>query len=753
MERHSAVPLAAWLVLASAVVAVTAAAVVARLGGGSGYAVANICAGTLAVGCAGWRMRVSGTRQAALSLIALGIGQICAGVFAGSDIVYPSVYELVAAVIAIPLMITAYLRQPTLGISDVVGYLVFGIEAMLMGLVVLYWAWHLGLERVLMTGDFPLASLMVTAYCFNIGYLLVLLMRDPALALGFAALGTALLLVAHISSIQGQLRGSLTGEPLLVGLAFGCYVAALWRPAALVQFTVDAAPSSDLRRSVLVVCAGLSVPVGIYLKHAPQVIDQVIAPGFVLSLLVLVGLATREILRAEETLRIWSRMRAQAREHALTRLGNRRALQEELERRAGREDVVLFVVDLDRFREFNGRHGQRVGDKVLLAVAMGLRDLGADVAAFCMDGNEFAVVLPGRAEVIEDMVGRIQQIVRSYTEVLAGVQHTFTATIGVATMPVTVWVPRQRGSYDGPHQEGPAGPLQALEQAEYALSVAQETANEVCVYSEDLRISAQRRAQLEQRLRQGLKSGDIGPHFQPIVEMSTGRVRGLEALARWTDDVLGIVGPGEFIPVAENSGLIGELGHVMLDRAIEMAGWLRRQGEQVYVSVNVSPIQLSDLGFADEVRTSLERHRARAADVVLEVTEGIFLDRDSLATQVLAQLAATGVRIALDDFGSGYSSLGYMSRLPIHMVKIDRSLVTQVDDDRPRAVLDGIISLCENLGLVVVVEGVETETDNLGLRAIGARYGQGWLWSSAVAPEQVRTTIDQLGLGQSSAMV
>lgn len=233
-------------------------------------------------------------------------------------------------------------------------------------------------------------------------------------------------------------------------------------------------------------------------------------------------------------------------------------------------------------------------------------------------------------------------------------------------------------------------------------------------------------------------------HFQPVVDLQTGGVRALEALARWTDSELGFVHPEHFVSVAEQTGTIHDLGQTAITQSLRMAVQCRDAGQPLYVAVNVSPMQLRHPDFHGTLQRTVAECGAEPSSLMIEVTEAVFMDLRDPAVATLNLLVANGFRIAIDDFGSGYSSLGYMSRLPATVLKIDRTLTTKVLDPKTRHVLRAILDMSAALNLDVIAEGVETTELARAMSDAGAGYGQGWLWSKAVPPQQVLPVLDRL---------
>jgi diguanylate cyclase len=238
---------------------------------------------------------------------------------------------------------------------------------------------------------------------------------------------------------------------------------------------------------------------------------------------------------------------------------------------------------------------------------------------------------------------------------------------------------------------------------------------------------------VEDRLRQAIAAGAVGVAFQPIVDLASREVSGAEALARWTDDELGVVDPGEFIPVAEETGLVVALGEAVLDRTLDAAARYDFAGLGLRVNCNVSPVQLRVPGFHKVVTEALAAHRVPPGVLVVEITEAVLVEEDGPAVRTLRKLAEAGVTIAIDDFGTGYSALGYLRRPPAHVLKVDRSLTLALaHEPQARAIVRAVVDLGRSIGLSVVVEGVETpQTADLAA-GLGASFGQGAMFGDAV---------------------
>jgi EAL domain-containing protein (putative c-di-GMP-specific phosphodiesterase class I) len=259
---------------------------------------------------------------------------------------------------------------------------------------------------------------------------------------------------------------------------------------------------------------------------------------------------------------------------------------------------------------------------------------------------------------------------------------------------------------------------------------------------------AQRRLLIEQRLRIALRSGMLLLAYQPKVSLADGSLAGVEALARWNDPHLGVVSPGEFITVAEECGLIDELGDWVLREACWTYQELRRQGIELgHVSVNVSMRQLRDARFVANVRHALERSGMRAKALEIEVTESTLADNPREVSALLDSVRQMGVRISIDDFGTGYSSMSALGALPTDALKIDRSFVIEcASRSTSRSVVEAIVSMAHVLGKVTVAEGVETPEQVRTLRELGCDFAQGYLFSKPVARHELAAVAAQVGL-------
>ncbi len=395
----------------------------------------------------------------------------------------------------------------------------------------------------------------------------------------------------------------------------------------------------------------------------------------------------------------------------------------------GGPSVAVLLLDLDRFQALNDSLGHAVGNQLLALVAQRLSAIvrpGEVVARF--SGDDFVVLVEGVTDEIDAVrvTGRIEEALVEPL-IVDGRETYVTASVGVAL---------------GRPGETTAGAL--LRDAEMALHRARAAGGaRHAVYEPEMGDATYDRLDLEQDLRRAIERDQLRVHFQPIVELSSGRIVSLEALVRWEHPTRGLVGPGDFIPIAEEAGFIWRIGHWVLEKACrEARTWRRgsRTGAPISVSVNLSAREFARADLVDEVAAILASSGLPANRLELEITESSVMDRSESAVRALAALRELGVRIVLDDFGTGYSSLAYLRSLPLDTIKIDRTFVAGLAGGPASpdgSIADAIISLAHGLGIGVVGEGIETEEQAATLAALGCDRGQGFLYSAAVPGGEV----------------
>lgn len=397
---------------------------------------------------------------------------------------------------------------------------------------------------------------------------------------------------------------------------------------------------------------------------------------------------------------------------SLTGLTNRFKLREFLgERVAHRQPLALLAIDLDRFKAINDQHGHSTGDEVLQLVAFRFKQHispGAVVAR--LGGDEFAIVLSS-----PDDIAQAQATARRVVTLL---QEPF----NLVNRRLTVG-----GSVGLTLSQGEAVSLDELMiQADIALYAAKDAGRGQCVtYTPELGAVNQRRATLEHGLRQALHRQELQLYWQPKVDLLTWKIVGAETLMRWRHPELGWVSPGEFIPIAEQSGMISALGSWALLEACRMHSSALAG---LKVSVNVSSIQLGDESFLSVLQDAMQEFQVQPSQLELELTESVFLDSADHALAMLHAIKKTGVKLALDDFGTGYSSLSYLRSFPFDTLKIDRAFVIElVEKKDAEAVVQMIARLAQTLGMRTVCEGVETLDQLNAIRRAGCDEVQGYL--------------------------
>jgi diguanylate cyclase (GGDEF)-like protein/PAS domain S-box-containing protein len=403
-------------------------------------------------------------------------------------------------------------------------------------------------------------------------------------------------------------------------------------------------------------------------------------------------------------------------------------------------ELALVVFDLDRFRVVNATHGHQVGDDVLTSVAARLRRCtdGVRVAARLSD-DRFAVLLEGVGG-IEQATRRAENLLAVVTEPtrLVDLELDLSATAGVAYGPAA-----------------DSGSL--LTTAEAALAQAKsEHRGSVVVRPAQSSASLLERAMLVEDLRRGLAADELVVHFQPVMCLTDGRMASVEALVRWQHPQRGLLPPGAFIDAAEDSGLIVEVGEVVLRHACAAAArWARlgRTQAPFQVAVNLSARQLTAPGVVELVQECLRSAGADPRNVMLEVTESAVMADVEATGRTLQRLRELGLSIAVDDFGTGYSSLTYLKRFPVTCVKIDRSFVSGLGEDaQDSAIVSSVLNLARAIGLDCIAEGIETTGHLEVLQELGCQLGQGFLWSPAVSAEELERWLARVSPQATSAV-
>jgi diguanylate cyclase (GGDEF)-like protein len=418
---------------------------------------------------------------------------------------------------------------------------------------------------------------------------------------------------------------------------------------------------------------------------------------------------------------------------ALTGLPDRTMFQELVERalpRAAREGdcTSVIAIALDGFRLINEALGHAAGDRVLRAVADRLaQEMRGEDVVCRLAGDVFLVLCDSARDEADALLiaDRLRQAVIGEPVRLDGQEQRLAATASAACSSTQVDAD------------------ELIDAALARLSAAKRATQEGAIPPpSETRAGAVRRLQLRNDIGRAPERGELHLLYQPVVDLASGRVAKIEALVRWTHPEQGPVGPDVFIPAAEQSGAIVKLGEWVLEEAIGdfCSWWSRRQPHsgELTLAVNVAPLQLRTANFVDIVRSALGTCSIPGSALTLEITERTLLDERITGTSTLERLRGLGVKLALDDFGTGYSALGYLTRVPVDVVKIDRSFVSAIDTDhRSAALVSGIVTLARGLQLASVAEGIETEEQLAAVRRLGCDYGQGYLLGRPQPAEDV----------------
>ncbi len=442
---------------------------------------------------------------------------------------------------------------------------------------------------------------------------------------------------------------------------------------------------------------------------------------------------------------------AQVREHEalhdqLTSLPNQTLLANRIEtgllkpRRRG-ERLVVLLLDLDSFKTVNDGLGHGIGDSLLIDVAERLTAVvrpGDTLARF--SGDEFAIVCEAiRDRELESLVETIRRTIAApFT--IATHEVTLTASIGVA--PAT-----------------PGATAQSLiREADSAMFRAKSAGRDQAAhFHQTMHDQATARLDDQLGLRRALERDELRAHYQPVVDLSTGEAVGMEALVRWQHPERGLISPDQFIPLAEDTGLILPLGAWMLETALgQLQQWRREMPEahDLWMAVNLSPRQLTDPDLIHKVSRALAETGVPAGNLHLEITETAVMSSVDASTSTLDALRQLGVHLIIDDFGTGYSSLARLKKLPVTALKVDRSFVDGLGrDSSDLSIVDAIINMADSLALGVIAEGVETAEQLEILQSLGAKMGQGYLWSRALPAEGLASWLRAVPLHEELAEV
>ncbi len=393
-------------------------------------------------------------------------------------------------------------------------------------------------------------------------------------------------------------------------------------------------------------------------------------------------------------------------------------------------ELAILLIDLDRFKEINDTLGHHYGDLLLCEFAGALsRQLRPPDTIARLGGDEFAVLLQvdgDAAAAAKSAVARIDDLLAQPYHV-EGLPLSVEASIGVARFP-----------YDGQDVD------ELLQHADIAMYLAKASGSGHAFYEANDNAEDRRRLGLLGELRRAITEGELVLHYQPKLDLRTRRIDRVEALVRWQHPTQGLVPPIEFIPLAEQTGLIKPLTLYVLDEALDQCRRWLGEGREISVSVNLSPRSLNDSGFPAVVAERLRAHDVPPENLLLEVTESAIIFDPARAEETLRALSGLGVRLALDDFGTGHSSLALLGRLPLDQIKIDRSFVTDLlTNPGNDVIVRSIISLGHQLGLEVVGEGVETTEVTARLRQYGCDILQGYTLTRPLPADELERWLEE----------
>jgi diguanylate cyclase (GGDEF)-like protein len=397
-------------------------------------------------------------------------------------------------------------------------------------------------------------------------------------------------------------------------------------------------------------------------------------------------------------------------------------------RRLASRPAVLFL-DIDHFKVINDSLGHTVGDRLLMQVAERLAAVVRPEDTLArLGGDEFVMLVEGIGgeEDAIAVAARLEAALAPPFDV-AGSELFVSASIGIAIA--------------ARPDDNPESVVRDADAAMYRAKERGRGRSEL--FDEELLTQAVHRLETESALRRGIAADEFRVAYQPIIDLSSDAVVGVEALVRWQHPQRGMLMPGDFVPLAEDTGLIAQLGAIVLGRACRQAReWGRRAGVPLAVSVNLSGRQLAAPDLVTIVTESLAASGLPAELLCLEINESVLMSDLETTIGALADLRELGVRLAVDDFGTGYSALAYLKHFPVDRLKIDRSFIVGLErDPRDAAIVSSVLALADALGLTAVAEGVETEAQEEQLRALGCRYAQGYRFARPALPEDIGDVI------------
>lgn len=507
-----------------------------------------------------------------------------------------------------------------------------------------------------------------------------------------------------VSQSSGDKAGRIDASDMIVGIVSICSIA------------------------IFLILAIEVLPAALGLRPSQTNLREIPTVPLLLSI-ALILLAWRRSTESQEAK--VERYKAAEREYRLafkddvTGLFNRRFLAERLGSADLETRYTLAILDVDHFKKVNDLYGHAAGDRLLSELSLRLQKIApADACCVRLGGDEFAILLSNESAKPDQALGFAKNLIEELNKPiqLEASIASIGASIGLSTI-----------------EPGQGDVLTLLRRSDIAMYEAKRLGRNCCVWFDfEMERQLNQRNLLEAEIRGGIQEGQFIPYFQPMLELSSGKVNGFEVLARWEHPTRGIVEPDDFIPVAEATGMISDLSFAVMRTALFRA--VKWPGV-VTIAVNISPVQFKDPLLAQRIIKLLNETGFPAQRLEIEITESAILEDRSLAVSTIESLKNLGIRISLDDFGTGYASLSQLRELPFDRIKIDKSFVASVmDDKQSNAIVQAIATLGRSLGMPITAEGVETEIINQRIQELGCSDVQGWLFGRAIPGQEAGET-------------